>query len=141
MMRSMVRIAVAGRFAALLGAVLPAEAIAQQPAAASAGAGQAQRSPATPMEAASDPAQIGKQHETHHGRRVQPKAGHVAARQERLEQERGGRTASAYHGDYVEQMYRPLVRHSKHLLKGHYQHPLTVQSNHPADSAAPGAVR
>jgi hypothetical protein len=140
-MRSTIKIAVVGGFAALLGAVSPAEAIAQQPAAVPTGAGQAQRSPATPIEAASDPAKIGKQHETHHGRRVQPTAGHVKARQKRLDRERGRSAPKTDQGDNVDRLYDPLMRHSKHLLKGHYQHPLKVPNDRPADTAAPAAVR
>jgi len=128
-----VTIAIAG----LLGLAMTVDALAQQLSASPA----LVQPPATPMEAASDPAQVGKQHETHHGRRVQPTGGHIAARQQRLKQERGGAAAGAAGSEYVEKLYDPLMGHSKHMLTGHYQHPLRrVPGNFPADGAAPSAV-
>ena len=130
-----VTIAIAG----LLGLAMAVDALAQQPSASPGAAGQ--QPSATPMEAASDPAQVGKQHETHHGRRVQPSVGHVAARQQRLKQERDGAAPGAASTQYVEKLYDPLMGHSKHLLKGHYQHPMKrAPGNFPANAAAPSAV-
>jgi hypothetical protein len=132
---------VAGTFAALLGAGSATEAIAQQ-AACRRGCWR-RKSAAVARDADGSGVRPGPDRETARNASWPARsanAGHVAARQKRLEQEGGG-AARTNHGDYVEQVYRPLMRHSKYLLKSHYQHPLTVESNHPADSAAPGAVR
>jgi hypothetical protein len=138
-MRARITITIA--IAALLGFGMAPEAVAQQSPPSPAAAGQAQRAPASPAEQEYNPDQLGKQHETHRGQRVQPTPGHVAARQQHLKQEPGGAAGADAAGEYTEKLYGPLISHSKHLLKGHYQHPLRrAPGNFPANAAAPSAV-